>query len=157
MKINKIILYIIIFKIISCSNGIKNDTQIRNDLVTKSIKNIIRLYDEKNYDNISNQYCSAKIMIRGSLDQDGIMYVSNTYNKSYYIKILLSSDFIISNNQISNYKKLSYSNILDLDVIENNKIRWHDIIFEYNEKSHKYVISGFYLDSSQLGRDDSCY
>lgn len=152
MKIKNIIIYIILLQSISCTKGAPNNTQIKNNSVNKSIKEIILLYDKEKFDDIADQYCKDKIIIRGSLDQDGDFYVLNKFEKSNYIKKLLTSDFMIGNNKISNYKKLYSAGELDLDVIENNKIRWNDIIFEYDKKSQKYVITEFYLDSYQLGR-----
>jgi hypothetical protein len=154
MKMNKIIIFSLFFQILSCTTDIPNNTHIRNDLMFTSINEIIRLYDEKKYDEISNKYCKSNIVIRGSLDQDGIMNVSNTSDKSYYLKKLLDSEFIINNNQLSNYKILATTKNMEFDLIDHKKIRWYDIIFEYDQKSHKYVISGFYLASSQLGRND---
>ncbi|MFN4873013.1 MAG: hypothetical protein ACK40T_10665 [Akkermansiaceae bacterium] len=154
MNINKIIIYSLFLHIISCVTGDTNNAQIRYNLVAKSIKEIIRLHDEKKYDEISDKYCKSNIIIRGSLDQDGIMNVSNISDKSYYIKKLLDSEFIINNNQLSDYKTLASAKKMNFDIIDHKKIRWNDIIFEYDKNSHIYVISGFYLASSQLGRND---
>ena len=154
MNINKIIIYSLFLHIISCVTGDTNEAQIRYNLVAKSIKEIIRLHDEKKYDEISYEYCKSNIIIRGSLDQDGIMNVSNISDKSHYIKKLLDSEFIINNNQLSDYKTLASAKKMKFDIIDHKKIRWNDIIFEYDKNSHIYVISGFYLSSSQLGRND---
>lgn len=141
-----------------CACTLINNSDINHDSkeIRKTLLTIASLARQNKYEIISREYCFKSITIIPSLDQDGILRLSNQNEKISYLKRYFSEEKIVisedSNNVYISYpiveinKDIAKDNLENL-IIDKYTFRWRDIVFKKEEE--KFLIYQIYFDSSQ--------